>query len=98
MLSLSFTVFWGLLRTPAVAQGRQTANPDHKPSSIANSRESTSSIINMPPGKTLLVVISRSLWECHINAQPRSLAGLACVFAGFKVVQLVSSVGVPVTA
>ena len=56
-------------------------------SSIANSRESTSIIINMPPGNTLLVVISRSLCECHIKAQPRSLAGLAWVFAGFRVVQ-----------
>src|SRR6516162_1556913 len=54
---------------------------------MTNSLESTSSIINMPPGKTLLVVISRSLWECHMNAQPRSLAGLACMFAGCRLVQ-----------
>src|SRR5436309_15990019 len=56
-------------------------------SSITNSRESTSIIISIPPGKILLVVISRSLCECHINAQPRSLAGLACVLEGSKVVQ-----------
>src|SRR6516165_3607520 len=42
----------------------------------------------MPPGKTLFVVISRSLCECHINAQPRPLAGLACTFEGSRVVQL----------
>ncbi len=35
-------------------------------SSITNSRESTSIIMNMPPGNTLLVVISRSLCECHM--------------------------------
>ena len=39
----------------------------------------------MPPGKTLFVVISRSLCECHINAQPRSLAGLAWVLEGCRV-------------
>ena len=37
-------------------------------SSITNSRESTSIIMNIPPGNTLLVVISRSLCECHIKA------------------------------
>src|SRR5882672_4711929 len=42
---------------------------------ITNSRESTSIIINMPPGKMLLVVISLSLWECHMNAKPASLPG-----------------------
>src|SRR5579864_2988166 len=52
----------------------------------------------MPPGKTLLVVISRSLWECHMNAQPRSLAGLACTFEGSRVVQLVAGVAAPVPA
>src|SRR5258708_34415035 len=41
----------------------------------------------MPPGNTLLVVISRSLWECHMNAKPRSLAGLACVLEGWREVQ-----------
>src|ERR1700730_7263284 len=45
-------------------------------SSITNSRESTSIIISMPPGKILLVVISRSLWECHMNAKAASDDGL----------------------
>src|SRR2546430_5115323 len=44
-------------------------------SSITNSRESTSIIIIIPPGKILLVVISRSLCECHMNAKPASLVG-----------------------
>src|ERR1700757_4163296 len=44
-------------------------------SSITNSRESTSIIINMPPGKMLFVVISRSLCECHMNAKPASEVG-----------------------
>src|SRR5437016_2367763 len=44
-------------------------------SSITNSRESTSIIISIPPGKILLVVISRSLCECHINAKPASEPG-----------------------
>src|SRR5882762_637713 len=44
-------------------------------SSITNSRESTSIIISIPPGKTLLVVISRSLCECHIKAKPASPVG-----------------------
>src|ERR1700687_5077136 len=44
-------------------------------SSITNSRESTSIIISIPPGKILLVVISRSLCECHINAKPASPPG-----------------------
>src|SRR3974390_656904 len=57
-------------------------------SSMTNSRESTSIIISIPPGKTLFVVISRPLCECHMNAQPRSLAGLACVFEGCRFVQL----------
>src|ERR1700739_3166810 len=65
---------------------------DYKFSSITNSRESTSNIISIPPGKTLLVVISRSLCECHMNAQPRSLAGVAWVLEGCRVVQ--NSVGV----
>src|SRR6202007_1419348 len=39
------------------------------------SRESTSIIISIPPGKILLVVISRSLCECQINAKPASLPG-----------------------
>ena len=55
-------------------------------SSILNSRESTSIIISIPPGKTLLVVISRSLCECHIYAKPRSLAGLACTLEGGRLV------------
>src|ERR1700746_535557 len=42
---------------------------------MRNSRESTSIIINMPPGKVLLVVISRSLCECHMKAKPASLVG-----------------------
>src|SRR5215469_5003218 len=29
----------------------------------------------MPPGKMLLVVISRSLCECHMKAKPASLLG-----------------------
>jgi hypothetical protein len=44
-------------------------------SSITNSRESTSIIIIIPPGKILLVVISRSLCECHMNAKPASPLG-----------------------
>ena len=36
---------------------------------MGNSRESTSIIIIMPPGKMLLVVISRSLCECHMYAK-----------------------------
>src|ERR1700730_404371 len=54
---------------------------------MTNSRESTSIIMNIPPGKTLLVVISRSLCECHMNAQPRSLAGFACVLLGCRLEQ-----------
>src|ERR1017187_9022512 len=49
---------------------------------MTNSRESTSIIIIIPPGKTLFVVISRSLCECHMKAQPRSLPALACELAG----------------
>src|SRR5579859_495255 len=44
-------------------------------SSMTNSRESMSIIIIIPPGNALLVVISRSLWECHINAKPASPPG-----------------------
>src|SRR6516162_5086399 len=44
-------------------------------SSITNSRESTIIIIIMPPGKLRLVVISRSLCGCHINAKPASSVG-----------------------
>src|SRR5581483_12350878 len=44
-------------------------------SSITNSRESTSIIIIIPPGKMLLVVISRSLCECHMKANPASPLG-----------------------
>src|ERR1700745_3174021 len=39
------------------------------------SRESTSIIISMPPGKILLVVISRSLCECHMKENPASPLG-----------------------
>src|SRR5215472_1965606 len=67
-------------------------------SSITNSRESTSIIMSIPPGNTLFVVISRSLWECHIKAQPRSFAGLSWRLAGCNVVQLVPGVAVPVNA
>src|SRR5215472_8052778 len=42
---------------------------------MTNSRESTSIIISMPPGKMLLVVISRSLCECHMKAKPASPLG-----------------------
>src|SRR5205807_6317721 len=44
----------------------------YRDSSITNSRESTSIIISMPPGNMLLVVISRSLCECHMKAKPAS--------------------------
>src|SRR5215470_18333119 len=50
---------------------------------MRNSRESTSIIIIMPPGKMLLVVISRSLCECHIKAKPASdVGGFAIVPEG----------------
>src|SRR6478736_4650067 len=42
---------------------------------MTNSRESTSIIISIPPGKMLLVVISRSLCECHMKAKPASPEG-----------------------
>src|SRR5215510_6701111 len=42
---------------------------------MTNSRESTSIIIIIPPGKILLVVISRSLCECHMKAKPASSVG-----------------------
>src|ERR1700682_1322322 len=42
---------------------------------MVNPRGSTNIIISMPPGKMLLVVISRSLCECHIKANPASLVG-----------------------
>src|SRR5215472_7728530 len=77
---------------------RQLACSTYMPSSITNSRESTSIIMSIPPGKTLFVVISRSLWECHINAQPRSVAGLSWRLAGFNVVQPVAGVAAPVRA
>src|SRR6266849_248009 len=44
-------------------------------SSSTNSRESTSIIFSIPPGKILLVVISRSLCECHMKANPASPLG-----------------------
>ena len=37
--------------------------------------ESMISIINIPPGNALLVVISRSLCECHMKAKPASELG-----------------------
>src|ERR1700751_1451525 len=50
---------------------------------MTNSRESTSIIISMPPGNMLLVVISRSLCECHMNANPASdVGGFAIVPEG----------------
>src|SRR6516225_1298110 len=50
---------------------------------MTNSRESTSIIISMPPGKMLLVVISRSLCECHMKAKPASdVGGFAIVPEG----------------
>src|SRR5579864_1382626 len=51
--------------------------------------------MNIPPGNTLFVVISRSLCECHMNAQARSLAGLACVLLGCRFEQLGVEVDVP---
>src|ERR1700756_4145060 len=42
---------------------------------MTNSRESTNIIIIIPPGKILLVVISRSLCECHMKANPASPVG-----------------------
>ena len=36
---------------------------------------STNIIMSMPPGKTSLVVISRSLWECHMKEMPDSGSG-----------------------
>src|SRR5215475_12491730 len=50
-------------------------SPHHFVSSMTNSRESTSIIIIIPPGKILLVVISRSLCECHMKAKPASSVG-----------------------
>src|SRR2546421_12455958 len=47
----------------------------YRDSSITNSRESTSIIISMPPGNMLLVVIPRSLCECHMKAKPASPVG-----------------------
>src|SRR6516164_478609 len=58
-------------------------------SSITNSRESTSIIINIPPGKMLFVVISRSLWECHMNAYPASVLGLFAIVPEGGVVPVV---------
>src|ERR1700730_7674256 len=40
---------------------------------------STSIIIIIPPGKMLLVVISRSLCECHMYAKPASEPGLFAI-------------------
>src|SRR5215475_2972637 len=58
-------------------------SPHHFDSSMGNSRESTSIIIIIPPGKILLVVISRSLCECHMKAKPASEpGGLAIVPEG----------------
>jgi len=45
---------------------------------MTNSLESTSIIISIPPGKILLVVISRSLCECHMNAKASLAGGRVC--------------------
>src|SRR6516225_7197788 len=58
-------------------------------SSITNSRESTSIIMSMPPGKILLVVISRSLCECHMKAKPASDEGLLAMVPEGGVVPVV---------
>src|ERR1700756_1409776 len=42
---------------------------------IGKTHGSTSIIIIIPPGKILFVVISRSLCECHMNANPASSVG-----------------------
>src|ERR1700704_5866280 len=54
---------------------RQFDSSNYIDSSITNSRESTNIIISIPPGKILLVVISRSLCECHMKAKPASPVG-----------------------
>src|SRR5215469_6731507 len=59
---------------------------------MRNSRESTSIIISMPPGKILLVVISRSLCECHMKAKPASLEGLLAMVPDGGVVPVVPKV------
>src|SRR5947207_13117298 len=64
-------------------------SPHYFDSSITNSRESTSIIIIIPPGNALLVVISRSLWECHINAKPASPVGLLAMVPDGGVVPVV---------
>src|ERR1700758_3078245 len=46
---------------------------------MTNSRESTSIIMSIPPGKILFVVISRSLCECHMKAKPASVEGLLAI-------------------
>src|SRR5215472_7026491 len=56
---------------------------------MTNSRESTSIIISMPPGKMLFVVISRSLCECHMKAKPASVAGLFAIVPEGGVVPVV---------
>src|SRR3979490_1511820 len=53
----------------------QFGSSNYMDSSITNSRESTSIIISIPPGNILLVVISRSLCECHMKAKPASPLG-----------------------
>ena len=53
----------------------------------------------MPPGKMLFVVISRSLWECHMNANPASEFGLfAMVPEGGVVPVVLHDVPVPLPA
>src|SRR5512142_1021843 len=42
---------------------------------MVKTQGSTSIIIIIPPGKILLVVISRSLCECHMKAKPASSVG-----------------------
>src|ERR1700730_2302653 len=58
-------------------------------SSITNSRESTSIIISIPPGKILLVVVSSSLYECHMSANPASEDGLLSMVPAVRVVPVV---------
>src|SRR5262249_30948684 len=59
---------------------------------MTNSRESTSIIMSMPPGKMLLVVISRSLCECHMKAYPASDEGSFAIVPEGGVVPVVLQV------
>src|SRR5207302_8277819 len=51
-------------------------------SSMYQTGGSTTIICNMPPGKTSLVVISRSLWECHMKTIPDSSMGFCVAIPG----------------